>query len=239
MRFIDLFAGLGGFHQALEKLGHRCVFASEIDPQLADLYLKNFGIQPFGDIRKHHHEVPAHDILCAGFPCQPFSKAGDQLGFDCPQWGDLFDYVEKIIKRHKPRFLLIENVPNLLRHDEGRTWKNVCKRLQEAGYAIDSTLLSPHMFGVPQIRDRVLIVGCRTGLADFSWPKATPIANKIGIKAILDVKPADARPLTTAAVRYITTWQELLDRLPADEQLPSFPISVTTWRGMVVARHVS
>lgn len=80
------------------------------------------------------------------------------------------------------------------------------------------------MFGVPQIRDRVLIVGCRTGLDDFVWPKAMPITNKIGIKAILDVKPTEARPLTVAAVRYITTWQALLDELPADEQLPSFPI---------------
>ena len=85
MRFIDLFAGLGGFHQALEQLGHRCVFASEIDAELSDLYEKNFGLRPFNDIRATHRKVPPHDILCAGFPCQPFSKAGEQLGFElCP-----------------------------------------------------------------------------------------------------------------------------------------------------------
>jgi DNA (cytosine-5)-methyltransferase 1 len=142
LRFIDLFAGLGGFHQALQALGHECVFACEIDPDLAALYKKNFGIEPLADIRDHHGKVPAHDILCAGFPCQPFSKAGDQLGFECPQWGDLFEYVVKILKRHKPRYLLIENVPNLLRHDEGRTWGKVCDTLRDAGYAIKFSRLS-------------------------------------------------------------------------------------------------
>ncbi|MDP2411481.1 MAG: DNA (cytosine-5-)-methyltransferase [Pseudolabrys sp.] len=224
LRFIDLFAGLGGFHQALEKLGHRCVFASEIDPVLADLYQKNFGFKPRGDIREFHDKVPAHDILCAGFPCQPFSKAGDQLGFDCPQWGDLFDYVIAILERHEPQFILIENVPNLLRHDEGRTWKNVCRRLQKVGYSIEFKLLSPHMFGVPQIRDRVLVVGSRKGLADFAWPKPSHAAEEISIKSILDIKPKEARKLTKAAAGYIDTWQELLDALPPNEQLPSFPI---------------
>lgn len=224
LRFIDLFAGLGGFHQALEKLGHRCVFASEIDPVLAALYKQNFGLEPHGDIRVAHTKVPAHDILCAGFPCQPFSKAGDQLGFDCPQWGDLFDYVISILDRHKPQFILIENVPNLLRHDEGRTWKNVCKRLRKAGYSIDFKLLSPHMFGVPQIRDRVLVVGSRKGLAEFAWPAPSHTSDDISIKSILDAKPEEARKLTKAAIGYIDAWQELLDALPKGEQLPSFPL---------------
>src|SRR5689334_8501512 len=89
MRFVDLFAGLGGFHLALKSLGHTCVFASEINETLRDLYEKNFGIRPEGDIRKvAAAEVPPHDVLCAGFPCQPFSKAGEQQGFGCPKWGD-------------------------------------------------------------------------------------------------------------------------------------------------------
>jgi len=224
LRFIDLFAGLGGFHQAMSRLGHRCVFASEIDPELAALYVKNFGLKPLGDIRKTYTKVPPHDILCAGFPCQPFSKAGDQLGFDCPQWGDLFDYVVKILKRHKPRFILIENVPNLMRHNEGKTWENVCKRLRKAGYAIDFKLLSPHLFGVPQIRDRALIVGSRIGLDEFSWPAATHTSDEIALRTILDPKPKEARKLTKAAVTYIKTWQGLIKQLPSDEPLPSFPI---------------
>jgi DNA (cytosine-5)-methyltransferase 1 len=120
MRFIDLFAGLGGGgHQALGRLGHVGVFASELDADLAALYEKNFGLKPHGDIRTAYEKVPPHDILCAGFPCQPFSKAGDQKGFDCPQWGDLFDYVVKILDQHRPRYLMIENCRNL---DQCQSW---------------------------------------------------------------------------------------------------------------------
>jgi DNA (cytosine-5)-methyltransferase 1 len=224
LRFIDLFSGLGGFHLALQALGHECVFACEIDPDLAELYEKNFGFKPFADIRNAYRKVPAHDILCAGLPCQPFSKAGEQLGFDCPQWGDLFEYVVKILKRHKPRFLLIENVPNLLRHDEGRTWARVCDTLRDAGYVIEFARLSPHMFGVPQIRERALIVGDRGGLSSFKWPVPTHTPEEITIKSALDHRPSEARALTPAAIRYITAWQSLLAELPKDEQLPSFPI---------------
>jgi len=91
MKFVDLFAGLGGFHLALKRLGHTCVFACEIDEDLRQLYEKNFGLPVASDIRRVAIcDIPSHEILCAGFPCQPFSKAGDQLGFKCPQWGDLF-----------------------------------------------------------------------------------------------------------------------------------------------------
>jgi DNA (cytosine-5)-methyltransferase 1 len=224
VRYIDLFAGLGGFHQALSKLGHICVFASEIDPMLADLYERNFKVRPAGDIRKAFLDVPAHDILCAGFPCQPFSKAGEQKGFDCPQWGDLFDYVIKILGRHKPRFLIIENVPNLMRHAEGETWTKIEARLRKAGYDIQSTLLSPHLFGVPQIRDRAIIVGARGGLGQFTWPKPTHTPDELTIRTILDVKPKEAKELPPHFVSYLDAWQMLLDQFPKDKELPSFPI---------------
>ena len=224
MRFVDLFAGLGGFHQALERLGHDCVFASEVNGNLANLYERNFGIKPHGDIREAHALVPGHDILCAGFPCQPFSKAGDQLGFDCPQWGDLFDYVIKIIERHEPRFLIIENVPNIMRHDGGDTWKRVRQRLRDVGYEIDSSLMSPHMFGVPQLRERAIIVGARNSLGTFEWPERTHGAEDVDIRSVLDERPRDAKPLPPAFVTYLEAWQQLLDALPADAELPSFPI---------------
>lgn len=224
MKFIDLFAGLGGFHQGLSRLGHECVFASELDDELGRLYKDNFGIEPRGDIKVTYSEVPSHDILCAGFPCQPFSKAGDQLGFDCPQWGDLFDYVIKIIERHEPAYLIIENVPNLLRHDGGKTWKRVHGRLSGLGYDVDARKLSPHMFGVPQTRERAIIVGSREGLGSFQWPKPTHVGADLDIRSILDKNPADARALPEHFVRYLNAWQELLDALPANEELPSFPI---------------
>lgn len=208
----------------MTRLGHECVFASELNSDLADLYKDNFGTKPKGDIKTTYLEVPAHDVLCAGFPCQPFSKAGDQLGFDCPQWGDLFDYVIKIIERHEPSYLIIENVPNLLRHDEGRTWTKVHDRLSGLGYDIDAQKLSPHMFGVPQNRERAIIVGSREGLGSFQWPAPTHIGADLDIQSILDDKPTDARPLPEHFVRYLDAWQKLLDALPPEETLPSFPI---------------
>ena len=224
MRFIDLFAGLGGFHQALTRLGHECVFASEINPELAALYDKNFGVKPQGDIKLSYAQVPAHDILAAGFPCQPFSKAGDQLGFDCPQWGDLFDYVLKIIERHEPCYLIIENVPNLLKHDSGKTWRRVHDRLSSLGYDVKAEKLSPFMFGVPQTRERAIIVGARHGLAGFEWPTPTHSLADVDVRSILDERPADARALPEHFVGYLETWQRLLEALPTDRELPSFPI---------------
>lgn len=224
MKFIDLFAGLGGFHQALESLGHECVFASELNGDLADLYHRNFGLKPHGDIRQSFDKVPAHDILCAGFPCQPFSKAGEQKGFDCPQWGDLFDYMIKILERHGPNYLIIENVPNIMRHDGGNTWHKVKQRLRGLGYDIDSKLLSPHMFGVPQLRQRAIIVGARKGLKRFNWPVPTHDVSEVDIRSILDEAPNDAKPLPPSFIAYLDAWQALLDALPATSELPSFPI---------------
>ncbi|MFB9145602.1 DNA cytosine methyltransferase [Halomonas alkalicola] len=126
MKFIDLFAGLGGFHQALKQRGAECVFASELNAHLSGLYEKNFGFQPSGDIREVNlSSIPDHDFLCAGFPCQPFSKAGGQKGLECPQWGNLFDYVVEILELKKPRYFIIENVPNLINHNGGATWKTI------------------------------------------------------------------------------------------------------------------
>ena len=224
LRFIDLFAGLGGFHQALQTFGHECVFACELDQQLSELYEKNFGIKPHGDIRTLDlATVPAHDILCAGFPCQPFSKAGDQQGFACPLWGDLIDYVIRILRIHKPEYFIIENVPNLVRHQHGKSWRSILHRLRLAGYSVDEQLLSPHQFGIPQIRQRAFVVGRRGGLRDFCWP-APQSDTELSIYKVLDQEPADAKPLSRQFVDYLDAWQEFLDRYPANEELPSFPI---------------
>ncbi len=153
LRFVDLFAGLGGFHIGLRGLGFKCVFASELDADLRRLYEQNFGQPAAGDIWDVEvDEIPKHDILCAGFPCQPFSKAGEQRGLECPEWGDLFGAATRIARYHKPEFLILENVANLERHDGGRTWKNrLRRRLWDAGYSVVARLMSPHEFGIPQI----------------------------------------------------------------------------------------
>ena len=224
MRYVDLFAGLGGFHIALSNLGHECVMASEIDPELAELYQANFGIVPVGDIREVElRDIPRHDILCAGFPCQPFSKAGGQKGLRCPQWGDLIDYVIRILTYRNPELFIVENVPNLVRHDAGTTWANIKARIESAGYDVDEHTLSPHMFGVPQIRERAFIVGRRGGLGQFVWP-APDRPTELSIRTVLDEHPEDARPLPDAFINYLHAWQAFLQRFPMDEELPSFPI---------------
>lgn len=223
MKFIDLFAGLGGFHMALSKLGHECVFASELNPELAALYQINHRIKPVGDIRKVLlKDIPKHDLLCAGFPCQPFSKAGNQRGLNCPQWGDLIDYVVRILRHHKPKYFIIENVPNLVRHNGGKTWTAIGRCLESAGYDIADNELSPHMFGVPQVRPRAFVVGKRGSLGNFAWP--APSVHKLNIRSVLDNSPADAKALPPAFIGYLDAWQEFIELFPSTEEFPSHPI---------------
>ena len=135
MRFIDLFAGLGGFRLALERLGHECVFASEIDGQLREAYSENFPEGPpiSGDIRLSKGDVPPHDLLCAGFPCQPFSKSGAQAGLNDETSGTLFHEILEILARHRPNYVILENAGNFGRQDSGRTWCMVKSSLEESG----------------------------------------------------------------------------------------------------------
>jgi DNA (cytosine-5)-methyltransferase 1 len=224
MRFIDIFAGLGGFHVALERLGHECVFASELDANLQSLYEKNFGMRPHGDIRAVPiSSIPQHDVLCAGSPCQPFSKAGDQQGFDCPKWGDLFEHVLRVLRHHKPKYLILENVPNLERHSKGETWTQLKQGLEDCGYHIQTKHLSPHQHGIPQIRERVFIVGSRSGLEHFSWPKERDAAH-LSIRDVLDKKSDDAKLISPQVKKCLRVWQAFVKAFPKGEELPSFPI---------------
>lgn len=226
MKFVDLFAGLGGFHVALQSLGHKCVFACEKDESLRQLYFKNFGIEAAGDIRDVRVEdVPPHDILCAGFPCQPFSKAGEQQGFDCPDSGDLFnEHILRIIRHHQPKYVLLENVPNLERHNRGETWKDILSKLRLAGYEPDHRRYSPHHFGVPQIRDRIFIVGVRGVAPPYNWPVRQTTNSELSIRSVLQTPPTDIRPLSPQVIECLEVWQEFISLYPEGEELPSFPI---------------
>jgi DNA (cytosine-5)-methyltransferase 1 len=224
LRFVDLFAGLGGFHLALRHFGCVGVFASELDPVLGALYERNFGLRPAGDIRGVAvKDVPAHDILCAGFPCQPFSKAGDQQGFECPRSGDLFDHVLRIVRHHRPRYLIIENVPNLEHHDEGETFATILAELKRLRYDVRHHRLSPHRFGIPQVRDRLYIVASLGNLDSFEWPSEIRVVDG-SIADVLERNPSDARPIPGHVVRCLNAWQEFLTLFPKEEQLPSYPI---------------
>lgn len=224
MRFVDLFAGLGGFHLALARLGHECVFASEIDVALQEVYERNFGIRPAGDIRGvSAPAIPEHEVLCAGFPCQPFSKAGAQEGFECEHWGDLFAEVLRVLEHHRPAYVLLENVPNLTRHRGGATWERVVGSLRTLGYSVEHRRVSAVDLGVPQTRQRVFIVATRVGLPGIVWPESSSWPTD-GIDSYLDRHPHDARKLSDQAVRSLEVWQEFLRRFPASMTLPTFPI---------------
>lgn len=219
MRFVDLFAGLGGFHVALKSLGHACVFASEIDSTLRDLYKKNFGMEAAGDIREvDAADIPSHDILCAGFPCQPFSKARDYSSLADPELSDLYLQILRIIRHHRPDYLILENVPNLEKHDDGETWEKLERLLRAERYNVRLEKLSPHEFGIPQIRERIYIVGSLSPLDGFVLPNK-PNA-QVSIESVLDATPAGARPLPEQVTRCLEVWQEFLNLVPKDEKIP-------------------
>lgn len=170
--FIDLFAGLGGFRLAMQSLGGKCVFSSEWDAYAQATYLTNFGEQPHGDITQSDvkEQIPSKfDVLCAGFPCQPFSKGGHQNGFDDTR-GTLFFDICDIVQRHKPKYLLLENVANLVSHDKGNTYRVIAHSLNELGYVFPSkpVILSPDQFGVPALRPRLYIPCVRSDVAEHT-----------------------------------------------------------------------
>lgn len=231
-RFVDLFCGLGGFHVALKALGGACVYAAEWQGHLQDLYETNFGLRPAGDIRKvRPKDVPDHDVLTAGFPCQPFSKAGDQLGFECTEQGNLFFKLAAILREKKPKYFILENVPNLLKHDDGRTWKKIQdilgKTPKGVGYHIEAKQFSPHNFGIPQIRDRVYIVGSVESLDGFVWPETSEA--ETSIDTVLAKNPPEAKQLSVQVKECLTVWNDFLKRSPAKIELPSFPLWSMEW----------
>jgi len=225
IQFIDLFAGLGGFHQAASRLGCECVFASEINPKLRELYKLNFGIAPEGDIRQVDPGlVPLHNLLCAGFPCQPFSKAGSQLGWKDPVSGTLFSNIVDIIELHTPEFVILENVAHFVNHDKGQTYMRVKAALQALGYAVESKQLSPHQFGVPHIRERMYMVARRKSLKSFRWPEPSHLTAKLSIRDVLDKRPNDALRISDRVRDCLAIWQQFLNLFPKSVKLPSFPI---------------
>ncbi len=183
LRFIDLFAGIGGMRLAFESTGATCVFSSEWDKHAQKTYEANFGEIPFGDITKiKETSIPKFDILLAGFPCQPFSSIGKREGFRHKTQGTLFYDVARIIDHHKPRAFLLENVSGLLTHNDGKTFTTIINVLDELGYALDYKVLDASNFGVPQKRERIYIVGFnkrKIKAADFNFPR--PRTTKVGI----------------------------------------------------------
>jgi DNA (cytosine-5)-methyltransferase 1 len=213
--FIDLFAGIGGFRLAMQKLGGECVFSSEWDKMAQRTYYANFGEIPFGDITKEETKewIPAKfDVLCAGFPCQPFSIAGvskknslgRKHGFEDEKQGNLFFHIAEIIEEHRPKAFFLENVKNLVSHDKGNTFKVIETTLRELGYSFHFKVLSGKHF-VPQNRERTFMVGFDTKVfknkEQFEFPKL-PKPTKT-IKEILEPKVDPKYTLTDHLWKYL------------------------------------
>ncbi|MBO7571383.1 MAG: DNA cytosine methyltransferase [Bacteroidales bacterium] len=231
-KFIDLFCGIGGFHQAMTSLGGKCVFASDIDKECQKTYRENYGIEVIGDITKvDAKDIEPFNVLCAGFPCQAFSHAGKQLGFNDQTRGTLFFDVIRIAKHHKPEYMLLENVKNLAMHDNGHTWQVIYDTIQAAGYNVlkDPVIFSPHFIGLPQNRERVFIMCIRKDVGDipeFAFDVKKNDLPKCSIEDILlddsEIPNIEKYRINQKQIDLINLWDDLIKGVKCD--LPGCPI---------------
>ena len=239
-KFIDLFAGIGGFHLALDSLGGNCVLASEIDEYCQEVYKANFSNTNLqGDIyliNENVSQIPDHDLLCAGFPCQPFSKGGHRLGFEDTR-GTLFYEIAKIVEHKRPEYLMLENVPNLVGHDNGNTWATISKVLSDLGYIFTQYPIkfSPHLIGIPQFRERVFILAKNS--RDFNHKEVCnverpdpplPCSIKTVIQSNESIKDVNKYSLTKDETDRVNMWNDFIKVIKGP--LPSFPIWTDQFR---------
>jgi DNA (cytosine-5)-methyltransferase 1 len=229
MEFIDLFAGIGGFRLGLEKNGLECVFSADFDDKACETYSLNFGEHnPIDITQLNSRTIPKHDILCGGFPCQPFSIAGFRRGFEDVR-GTLFFDIFRILQEKKPEVFILENVRGLINHDGGQTFqtminylaktvnyeKNVSKFSENLGYNVHWKVLNASDFGVPQNRERVFIVGFRSNVKEFEFP--TKLSSQKTLIQILDRSPI-RKEISQQSKEYI---QHYLAQHPMNQELRS------------------
>jgi DNA (cytosine-5)-methyltransferase 1 len=233
LKFIDLFCGIGGFHQALTNIKCTCVFACDIDEKCRTIYEKNYGLKPSGDIRTAVH-IPEFDILCGGFPCQPFSKAGQQKGFE-DERGNLFFTICSIVKKHNPKYLLLENVRNLSSHDDGNTWKVIYENIDKLGYYTYETpvILNVLHFNIPQNRERVIIMCKRKDIGELPILPDIPSNPKMGLtKGIVDfISDYEEKYIIDGKLKDVeTVWHSFIRLLIVHNiSIPKFPIWTDWW----------
>jgi DNA (cytosine-5)-methyltransferase 1 len=252
-RFVDLFAGIGGFHAALSAMGGRCVYAVEVDPAAASVYKRNWDINALGDITLDAGDaevlVPDHDVLCAGFPCQPFSKSGAQKGMDETR-GTLYWNILRVIEERRPAVVLLENVRNIAGPRHEHEWKTIVRTLRAKGYRVSETpaVFSPHLLppergGRPQVRERVFITATRL-LDDGSSSEADPpVSNRpldgwdpsrwdLHKHLLLDEALAiDGCDLSGPERQWIDAWDDFVQtmREVSGARLPGFPLWADEW----------
>jgi DNA (cytosine-5)-methyltransferase 1 len=200
-RFIDLFSGIGGFRVAFESIGATCVFSAEIDKHACETYKNNFGDYPLCDVSKLMAEkIPDFDILCAGFPCQPFSLAGKRKGFEDTR-GTLFFDIERIIEAKKPKAFILENVKGLVNHDKGRTFEVILKTLKsKLNYNVFYKVLNSKNYALPQNRERIYIIGFKNHDVKFEFPEK--IDEKVDLSTIRE-KNLSKNDISDLAISHI------------------------------------
>jgi DNA (cytosine-5)-methyltransferase 1 len=185
--FIDLFCGIGSFHYSLKKLGFECVMACDISKPAKDTYFKAYDVKPMDDIVDIKEEdSPSFDILCAGFPCQPFSNIGKHKGFN-DERGTMFFQIIRIVKHHKPSIIILENVSALLKHDKGNTFEKMMTMLDDEHYDVAHKILKCDNYGIPQMRKRLFIIGVRKDIA---------ISKNVNMNKLLDIETIPTPSLT-------------------------------------------
>ena len=221
-KFIDLFCGIGGFHQALHRLNGHCVFASDIDENCRKVYEKNYGLKPAGDITKlDFTKIPEFDILCGGFPCQSFSNSGNKKGLDDKR-GKLFEYILQIVTLRRPQFMFLENVKHIQTIDDGKIFKHIITRINETGYHVDTFELSPHQFGVPQQRERIVFVCIRNDIYDETKVlNIVPPEIPINFENILEKDPAKTEKykISKETEHILTVWDQMIKKFKVGENL--------------------
>ena len=252
--FVDLFAGIGGFHAALSDLGGECVFASELDPKAARVYHQNWGLDPLRDITEDANDdvmrVPACDVLTAGFPCQPFSKSGAQRGMDETR-GTLYWNILKVLQAHHPSMVLLENVRNLAGPRHRHEWQIIIETLREEGYVVSDApaVFSPHLLppdrgGTPQVRERVFICATHLGRAAATMRPEPPVDYRpVGgwnpqdwsLKDDLPLENLDSSAigtLTESETLWLKAWNDFVEMMwevREGRRLPGFPLWADSW----------
>jgi DNA (cytosine-5)-methyltransferase 1 len=225
VKYIDLFAGIGGFHQAMNAFNSKCLFASEWDKEAAKTYFENYGLEPKGDITTiREQDIPPHDMLCGGFPCQAFSISGKQKGFEDAR-GTLFFDIARIINYHKPKVLLLENVRNFAKHDNGKTLKTVVKTLENLNYNVHFKVLNASHYGLPQNRERIFIVCFRKDLQIKEYKFPTQTNKKVSLLNILEDNPKDAKIINRSDIVFTKSFEPSVNMF-GELDLPNKPIQI-------------
>jgi len=228
LKFIDLFCGIGGFHQVLSKLGGKCILACDIDKFCREVYTNNYDITPCEDVKKIVPlELDDFDIICGGFPCQAFSNAGKKKTFEDDR-GLLFDEIIRIAKHKKPKFMFLENVKHILKVGNGEVIKYIKKKLDAINYNVQILNMSPHEYGVPQQRERVYFVCVRKDIYKSPVELLTPKTNQIVFQDYLNKKEDIDQSyfLKGDLLNCLNAWDEMIQVFDVDEKIsPTFMIN--------------